>query len=147
MKLFSTKKAVSIQDGNVIIEDLAYNHPYKKENNMLVVKGKDGDYSYKSFYSLKGDFLYIRLEKESHSHVLACFRKDVDLFEVIKIKNNGDTFSVLKKYETTQLYEKKLVETSFSLTVDGREECQTFGLSKQGFEKISPQMRMAWLQN
>ena len=54
MKIFSFKKPVHFRDGQIVVEDLAYNHPYKRINDQLVIEGYDKEthWAYKVFFSL-----------------------------------------------------------------------------------------------
>ena len=80
MKLFSFKKPVEFKGENIVINDLARNHSYKVENQYLVVEGKSEacKNTYKAFYDLKGNFLFVKLYKHQHSIVLVCWKQEYD---------------------------------------------------------------------
>lgn len=150
MKQFSTKKPVSFRDGQIIVEDLAYNHPYKKINNQLVIEGydKETQWTYKVFYSLEGELKLVVLNKVQHSYILEFFKKEYELREIQKIKPNGDVLSVVRKYVTTSAHKNKLIYQSFLLQIGNKQQNKDFILDGEKWETkghISQQQRLAWV--
>lgn len=70
MKIFSFKKAVVVENGNFVVEDLAYNHKYtqiqKYGKNYLMVSGEN----YQCFYDLKGKFKFIEYTLKQKAHMM-----------------------------------------------------------------------------
>ena len=149
MKIFSFKKLVSFQDGKIVVEDLAYNHPYRKENDQLVSEGYDKEtrWNYKVLFSLEGELKLVILDKHNFSKALLPIKKEYDIYETQKIKPNGDVFSVVSKYLTTSKIEKKLVAKSFLLQIGDKEQTKNFVLEDKGWRSegnIAQELRLVW---
>lgn len=152
MKIFSSKKPVSFRDGHIVVEDLAYNHPYKKVGKQLVIEGRDeqSKWDYQVFYSLKGELQLVVLKKHTHSVILTCFKDEYDNYEVQKIKPNGDTFVITSSYQTTSCFTHKLVGKSFLLQLNGQEQSKKFTLQNRSWiseNQISQDFRQSWLND
>lgn len=150
MKIFSFKKPVTFCDGQIVVEDLAYNHPYKKINNQLVIEGydKETQWFYKVLFSLKGELNLVILKKVQHSRALVSWKQKYEINEIQKIKPNGDVLSVVRKYITTSVIENKLIYQSFFLQIGDKKQSKNFTLDegKWGSEgRISAEQRLAWL--
>lgn len=150
MKLFSMKRPVTFCDGQVKIEDLAYNHPYKKEGNHLVLKGADKQtkWDYTVLFNLKGELELVILKQHARSVALLPWKEEYDVYETLKIKPNGDILSRVCKYQTTSQVKHKLFSKSFSLHIGDDEQNKEFMLDNKGWRSrgdITIQHRQAWL--
>lgn len=151
MKLFSFKKAVSFRDEHIVLEDLAYNHPYKKVDNLLIVEGKDKEtnFEYTVYYTPKGQLKLVILKKKSHSVMMVSWKEEFDTYEIQKIKPNGDTFIVNKCYRTTHKEKHKLVSKTFRFFSPEKKESKKFTLRENKWTSegnISPESRSLWLR-
>lgn len=131
MKIISFKKPITFQDGSVVVNDLAYNHSYKKENQFLVVEGKDkvSGKTYKAFYSLKGEFLFIKLREISRRKMLVCWREEHEDNVVEILDKDGNSLVVSSLYITTNTISNKLVKKSFCSHINGEKSEKTFTLN------------------
>ncbi len=151
MKIFSLKKAVSFTDGRIVLEDLAYNHPYKKNGNQLIIEGKDEEskWSYTVYYDLKGNLQLVILKRHNHSVFLVSWKDERDCYEVQKIKPNGDIFCETSVYQTTSKITNKLVSKAFTIVIAGKEEEKIFTLQNNKWiseGNISQEHRTEWLK-
>jgi len=132
MKILSFKKPVSFTNGQVVVEDLALNHHYKKEKDLLTVEGKDekNNITYKAVYNSRGKFLFIKLKTSSHSVALLSWRQEYDTETVEKIDKEGNSFCEVSVYSTTDTWKHKLVKRSFTSKLRGEEVTKTFFIKK-----------------
>lgn len=152
MKLFSLKKPVSFHEGQIVVEDLAYNHPYKKVGEQLVIEGHDeqSKWDYQVYYSLKGELQLVVLKKHTHSVILTCFEDEYDNYEIQKIKPNGDTFVINSSYQTTSWFTHKLVGKTFLFQLNGQEQSMKFTRQNGSWiseNQISHDIRQSWLND
>ena len=150
MKIFSFKSLVSFNDRGIVVEDLALNHPYKRIGNELVANGYDEKtkWKYKIFFTLKGELKKICLERHSRSIAMLPWKEEFDVYELQKIKANGDIFSVVSKFITTSRVEHKFLSKVFCVVINGKEERKEFVLVNDKMTSsgsISLKQRQAWL--
>lgn len=150
MKIFSLKKPVHFCDGQIVVEDLAYNYPYKKINDQLVIEGydKETQWSYQVFFSLKGELKLVILKKVQHSYVLEFFKEKYELHEIQKIKPNGDVLSVVRKYITTSAVKNKLIYQSFLIKIGNMQQSKDFTLDNEKWVSngnIPQEQRLLWI--
>lgn len=150
MKLFSRKKIVRFEGNQIFVEDLAYNHPYKKVGDELIVDGHDegSKWDYTIHFTPKGQLKYIHLKKHSRSIAMVSWKEEYDLYEVQTIKANGDIFSVSSRFVTTYSEQHKLVSKVFYLCTNEITEKKEFivkngKLTSKG--QISRERRLSWL--
>ena len=152
MKLLSFKKVVSFIDNDqIVVEDLALNHPYKKIKNKLVVKGYDEQtkWKYTVYFTLRGELEKVCLERHSRSIALLPWKQENDIYELQKIKANGDIFSVVTKFITTSRVEKQLVSKVFCLEINGEKQEKQFIFSDNNMISrgcITREQRLCWFQ-
>lgn len=152
MKLFSFKKPVEFKGENIVINDLARNHSYKVENQYLVVEGKSEacKNTYKAFYDLKGNFLFVKLYKHQHSIVLVCWKQEYDTDTVETINKDGNRIIVTSKYLSTATIEHKLVEKSFYTCVNDEAHQKVFKLSNNKWSadgEFPKEHFLYWIRN
>ncbi|MBE6444170.1 MAG: hypothetical protein E7020_05855 [Alphaproteobacteria bacterium] len=136
MKIFSFKKAVSFKDENIVINDLAYNHKYQRENQYLVVEGRDSNYknSYKAFYDHDGYFWFVRLFKHQHSVVTVSWKEEYDVDTIERIDKWGNRLIVTSTYLSTDSFNHKLVEKSFYSSINNEICRRVFKLNGNKWE-------------
>lgn len=122
MKLFSFKPAVSFENGNIVLNDLAKNHPYQKKGCWLIVEGFDesSQVHYEAFYSLKGEFRFIHLRKSKHTFALVPWKQQYDVYMFQKIDWLGNSYTRTDKYSTTNEHSSRMVERTFTSTVNNQ---------------------------
>lgn len=150
MKIFSFKKPVHFRDGQIVVEDLAYNHPYKRINDQLVIEGYDKEthWAYKVFFSLKGKLKLVVLNKVQHSIALVSWKQKYELREIQKIKPNGDVLSVVRKYITTSAVKNKLIYQSFLIKIGNMQQSKDFTLDNEKWVSngnIPQEQRLLWI--
>ncbi len=149
MKLFNSQPAVSFHEGQIVLGDLAYNHPYRRENDQLVIEGNDAEtlQEYKVYYSLEGIVQLVVLKKRSNARVRPSWKQETENHEVQKIKANGDLFYAEKSYlPTSEGF--KLVRKRFLIQWKKKQETVIFSLENGRWTRkgeISAAFKLAWL--
>ena len=151
MKIFSTKKPVSIVGDQIEINDLALNHKYKSEGLYLTVDGKDSstpERTYKAYYNKKGKFCYVRVRKQERSKALLPWKVEYLNVTLEKIDSKGNYFITTSVYLTTDKVKKKLVRKTFKLGFEGAESAVEFELSDKWCSKghLDRRHRAYWLK-
>ena len=138
MKLYSFKKPISFKNGCVVVNALAYNHKYKKQDQFLVVEGKDEllDKTYKAFYSHKGDFLFIKLYQSQYRKMLVCWKEIYNEDTVEILDKEGNSLVVFSSYLSTNTVSNKLVKKSFSSLINNEKCEKTFMLEKNKWHSV-----------
>ena len=133
MKIFSFKKPIDFKGENIVINDLARNHKYRKENQYFVVEGKSEDckIEYTAFYNLEGEFQFVKLHKHQHLSALVCWKQEYDIQTIEKINKDGNSIIVTSKYLSTSMFEHKLVEKSFYTCVENEIHQKVFRLTNE----------------
>lgn len=115
MQLLSFKKPFSVGSDGVVINNLAYNHKYKRKGNHLVVEVFDPitNKNYQIFYSLNGIFEFVRV---SFNHYY--FASDDDLathyvFETKILKSSGDYLLEKSDYVVSDSQNKLQLKSRF----------------------------------
>ncbi len=131
MRIFSFRKPIVINGENIVINDLAFNHKYKKEKNCLIVVGKikDCTISYRAVYDLNGKFMFLKLYKHKRLCALVSWKQEYDIEDVETINKDGNRNIVTSKYLSTAKIQHKLVEKSFYTCVNNEVHNKVFRLT------------------
>ena len=130
MKLLSFKKPIKFEGQNIVINDLARNHKYKKENQHLIVEGESDNRKiyYKAFYNQKGEFEFVKMYKHQHLWVMVSWKQEYDIHTVEKMDKEGNSILIRSKYLSTSTDEQKLIEKSFHSRIGNENHQKVFKL-------------------
>ncbi len=105
-----------------MINDLALNHRYKKTKRWLIVQGfnEASKSYYEAFYSLKGEFCFIRLRRSEHGIAQVPWRQDYDTYIVEKIDWLGNSLTKVNTYATTKDHPHRLIEKIFTSVINDK---------------------------